>query len=175
MPASYPLSTATFGNKVNLVDIIDASHVNTVQDEIIATQSILGVQPNLSTTPSPSGTFTATATSFANVSARLANIETGVVSDAHTQYIRKTGDTANVIAVAANTTKGLVIRAAASQSASLQEWQTSVGSPVTIINASGAMTTIAPDSSGYVRTIHVSTGTPTVSDGNNGDVWLKYT
>jgi hypothetical protein len=61
-----------------------------LQDEVVAIESILGVTPSLSTTPSAGGTFTPTATTFTSVSARLANIETGIVADVHTQYVNKT-------------------------------------------------------------------------------------
>ena len=172
MPSAYPNSPATFLNKTNIVDVIDQSHVNNLQDEVVATQSTFGVQPNVSTSPSPTGLFLTTSTPFATVSARLANIETGIVADTHTQYIRKNGDTANVVQPTAATTKGLVIRGAASQSASLQEWQSSGGSAVTVVTSTGALTTVAPANSAYVRNIHVSTSAPT--GGNDGDVWLKY-
>jgi hypothetical protein len=61
-----------------------------MQEEIVAIQSILGVTPSLSTAPNPTGTFISTATTFNTVAARLANIETGIVADVHTQYINKT-------------------------------------------------------------------------------------
>lgn len=182
MAASYPTSVAVFGTKQNVVDIIDASHPNSIQDEVIATQATLGTNPTLSTTPSPSGTFVASSTSFATVSARIANIETGVVADSHSQYIRKASDTSNTIIPAAVGNKGLVIRAAAGQTANLQEWQNSAGTAVTAINASGSITgvvsqtngtvTTASTASGVVRNIYVSTSNP--AGGSDGDVWLKY-
>jgi len=104
MAASYPSSTVVFTTKQNIVDIIDASHPNVVQDEIVAIESTLGVQPNLSTTPSPTGTFVATSTSFVNVSARLANLETGIVADTHTQYVKKV----NGSVTTASTSSGVV-------------------------------------------------------------------
>lgn len=104
MAASYPASTVVFTTKQNIVDIVDASHPNIIQDEIVAIESTLGVSPNLSTTPSPSGSFVATSTSFANVSARLANLETGVVADTHTQYVKKVNGTVTT----ASTSSGVV-------------------------------------------------------------------
>lgn len=104
MAASYPSSTVVFTTKQNIVDIIDASHPNVVQDEIVAIESTLGVNPNLSTTPSPTGTFVATSTSFVNVSARLANLETGIVADTHTQYVKKV----NGSVTTASTSSGVV-------------------------------------------------------------------
>jgi hypothetical protein len=137
MAASYPTSIAGFLDKVNVVDIIDASHPNSIQSEVIAIESTLGTEPNRSTTPSPTGTFNGSSTLFSTVGLRLNNIEVGVVSDAHTQYLRKAGDTANVITIGASTTKGLVIKGAASQSATLQEWQNTGGTVLSSIDSVG--------------------------------------
>lgn len=137
MAASYPSSIAGFLDKVNIVDIIDASHPNSIQSEVIAIESTLGTEPNRSTTPSPTGTFNGASNLFSTVGLRLNNIEVGVVSDAHTQYLRKAGDTTNVITIGAATTKGLIIKGAASQSATLQEWQNTGGTVLSSIDASG--------------------------------------
>jgi hypothetical protein len=137
MAASYPTSIAGFLDKVNVVDIIDASHPNSVQAEVIAIETTLGTEPNRSTTPSSGGTFNGTSNLFSTVNLRLNNIEVGVVSDAHTQYLRKAGDTANVITVGVSTTKGLVIKGAASQSAALQEWQNTGGTVLSYIDSAG--------------------------------------
>lgn len=146
MAASYPSSVKVFTTKVNTTQVIDASHPNSVQDEVVAIQNTIGVSPNVSTTPSPSGSFNGTSNSFASVSARLANIETGVVSDAHTQYIRKTSDSVNVITTGSAATKGLIVKGSASQSANLQEWQDSSGTVVTAIGPTGALTGYTPNS-----------------------------
>lgn len=138
--ASYPSSIAIFGSKTNIVDIIDASHPNTIQDEVTAIESTLGVEPRLSTTPSSGGTFTATATTFGSVNARLANIETGIVADTHTQYIRKAGDSANVVVANSSTIKPLILKGAAGQSVSLQEWQNSGSSVIAKVDQSGNVT-----------------------------------
>jgi len=135
--ASYPSQIASFPTHVNITEIIDASHPNNIQGEVVALESTIGVNPTISTTPSPSGTFNGTSTTFATIVARLANIETGIVSDAHTQYLRKTGDSGNIITPSSAAIKGLVIQAAASQSANLQEWKNSSGTVVTSINSSG--------------------------------------
>lgn len=145
MAAAYPAGIASFINKINVTDIIDASHPNALQDEVVATQLTLGTEPNRSTSPSSSGTFNATSTLFSTVGARLNNLEVGVVSDAHTQYLRKAGDTANVITVGASTTKGLVVRGAASQSANLLEFQNSSSTVLSAINSAGAFVgTVTP-------------------------------
>lgn len=146
MAASYPSSVKVFTTKVNTTQVIDASHPNSVQDEVVAIENTLGTSPNVSTTPSPSGSFNGTSNTFGSVSARLANIETGVVSDAHTQYIRKTSDSVNVITTGSASTKGLIVKGSASQSANLQEWQDSSGTVVTAIGPTGALTGYTPNS-----------------------------
>ena len=137
--ATYPSQLKTFQNKSNTTDIIDASHPNTIQDELAAVQSTLGTVPYRSTTPSPSGTFTATATDFDTVKARLANIELGIVTDTHSQYIRKTADNANVVTPVNATTKGFVIKAFTGQTANLQEWQ-AVATITNVVAAGGGVT-----------------------------------
>jgi len=161
MTATYPASIVSYTTKVNVVDTIDASHPNLLQDEVIAIESILGVTPNLSTAPSSGGTFTATSTSFGTVSARLANIETGIVADTHIQYIKKAGDTGNIITAGAATTKPLILKGAASQSANLLEWQNSSGTVLSYIdnlgNFSGGVTmadlTISNKTANYTLTL----------------------
>jgi hypothetical protein len=137
--ATYPSQLKTFQNKSNTTDIIDASHPNTIQDELAAVQSTLGTVPYRSTTPSSSGTFNATSFDFDTVKARLANIETGIVTDTHSQYIRKTADNANVITPTNTTTKGFVIKAISGQTANLQEWQ-AVATITNVVAAGGGVT-----------------------------------
>ena len=104
MAATYPANIRSFTSKTDIQDIVYASHPNALQEEVVAIESILGVTPSLSTTPSSSGTFNATATTFATVSARLANIETGIVADTHTQYVKK----ADGAVTSASTSSGVV-------------------------------------------------------------------
>lgn len=89
--AAYPGHIATFVTKVDDVDIIFAADENTLAAEVVAIETNLGVNPQVSTSPSPASTFIALSTTFASVSARLTNIEVGIVSDAHSQYIHKIG------------------------------------------------------------------------------------
>lgn len=135
--ATYPNQVVQFPTHANIVEIIDSSHPNNIQSEVVAIQTALGTNLATSTTPSPTGTFTPSSTVFSDVKARLAHIETGVVSDAHSQYIRKTGDSANVITPGSSSIKGLIVKGAASQSANLQEWQTSAGVATTYVDANG--------------------------------------
>lgn len=138
MVASYPGSIKVFSSKTNITDVIDASHPNSLQEEVLAIESVLGVNPNVSTTPSPVGTFNATSQTFANLGARLSNIETGIVADTHTQYIKKTADSQNIITSAANGNVSLIVKAKSGQTANLQEWRPSAtNTPVTYIDPSG--------------------------------------
>jgi hypothetical protein len=98
--ATYPGSVRSFTTKVDVTGIVYAAHPNDLQEEVVAIESILGITPSLSTTPNAGGTFTATTTSFATVSARLANIETGIVADVHTQYVNKTNGTVTTASTA---------------------------------------------------------------------------
>lgn len=138
MAASYPSSVRSFSTKRNTLDIVDASDPNSLQEEVIAIESTLGVNPNVSTSPSVNGSFANTATTFASVAARLANIEIGVVSDAHTQYIRRTGNETLTNAIASNV--AFIVKGATSQSADLQQWRTSSNNIVARIDSSGTFT-----------------------------------
>lgn len=91
--ASYPASIVNFGAAlVDYVDVIRASHVNNLQSEVVAIETTVGTTPTVATSPSSSGTWSP-GTSFATVSARLANIEQGIVGDSHTQYVKLSGST----------------------------------------------------------------------------------
>jgi hypothetical protein len=140
--ASYPNSVQVFSTHLNTVEIIDAAHPNLLQAEVVAIESALGsaadgTDPRLSQTVTSASTWSPTATTYTTVAERLNNIEKGVAGDSHAQYIRKTGDTANVVQPAVGTTIGLVIKGNASQSANLQQWQTSDGTVVAYIDVNG--------------------------------------
>jgi hypothetical protein len=137
MTASYPNSVKVFPTHVNVTEVIDAGHPNAIQDEVVAIESALGANPALSTTPSSSGTFVSSSTSFSTVSARIANVETGVVADSHTQYLRKAADGSNTIIPNNSTTKGLIVKAVAGQTANLVEFQDANGNVVGYVDANG--------------------------------------
>lgn len=136
MAASYPNSVKAFTTHVNVTEVIDAGHPNSIQDEVVAIESTLGTTPSVATAATASG-WSNISTDYTTVTARLANIEKGVVADAHTQYIRKAGDSANVITASTSSTKGLIIKAAASQSVNIQEWQDSTGTVLSYIDSNG--------------------------------------
>lgn len=149
MAASYPsniVSNTTFPTHSDGTEIIDASTPNNLQAEVQQIETYLGVNPHISTSPSSSGTFTATSTTYSNLTSRLANIETGIVADTHTQYIRKTSDVSNVIQTGSASTKGLVIKASASQTANLLEIQDSSGNVINAISSSGSIAGVIPSS-----------------------------
>ncbi len=135
MAAVYPGSIRNFTTKANTVDTIDASHPNLIQEEVTAIESVLGINPNLSTTGS--GAYTNVATSWGTVSSRLANIENGITGDVHTQYLKLSGG--GIVLSTSASSVPLVVRAAASQVANLQEWRNSAGTVVASISPSGAV------------------------------------
>ena len=135
MTASYPSSIRSFSTKRNTLDIVDAADPNSIQEEVIAIEGILGVNPNISTAPLSTGTFVTTSTAYTNLTARLANIETGIVSDSHTQYIRRTGNETITNATASNV--ALTVKGAASQTADIQQWKNSSGTVLASIEADG--------------------------------------
>ena len=135
--ASYPSQVALFPTHVNITEIIDAAHPNNIQSEVIAIETIIGTDPSTSTTPNPSGTFNASSSTYLTLKDRIANIETGIVSDSHAQYLRKSSDSSNVITPSTTSIKGLVIKARSGQSANLQEWQLADGTVVSYIDEDG--------------------------------------
>ena len=60
MAADFPTTVKTFTAKSNNVDTIDASHVNDLQDEVNAIETLLGAGSNRSTAWTPSFTFETT-------------------------------------------------------------------------------------------------------------------
>ena len=142
MAASYPSSVKAFTTHVNVTEVIDAGHPNSIQDEVIAIESTLGTTPSIATAASASG-WANTAIDYTTINGRLANIEKGVVADAHPQYIRKTGDNANIITPSSGNVAGLVITGASSgQSANLQEWRDSYGNLVAYIDPTGKFSAV---------------------------------
>lgn len=144
MAASYPSTIRSFSTKRNVLDVIDAADPNSLQEEVVAIESIIGINPNISTSPSSTGTFATTSTSYTNLTQRLANIETGIVSDSHTQYIRRTGNEVIVNSAASNI--ALSVKGAANQTADLQQWRDSANNVLAKITASGGLTVSSLDS-----------------------------
>lgn len=135
MTATYPGAVRVFTTKVNNIDIIDASHPNTLQEEMVAVQNVLGVNPQESS--GLTGTYVSVATDFGSVSARLDNIEKGITGDTHTQYLKRTGG--GSIINSTSTSVGLTVQGASGQTANLQEWKNSSGSVVAAIDPNGTL------------------------------------
>lgn len=133
MAAVYPGTVREFQNKQNTTDIIDASHPNLLQDEMTAVQTTLGANPQVSTTPT--GTFTSVTTDFGTVTARLANIERGIVGDTHSQYVKVVGG--STIQPSSGATIPLIVKGTNSQTANLQEWRTVNNALVAYVSPSG--------------------------------------
>ena len=148
MAASYPASIVNFGlPKQNLTDIIQAADPNSLRDEVVAIETVVGTSPTQSTSPSGSSTWHNDARDFSTINARLINIEAGVVADAHTQYVKITGG--NTITPGAITTVGLTIEATSGQTADLQRWKDSAGTTVTKITSEGTIVTNGIELNGF--------------------------
>lgn len=141
MAAVYPGAIRSFTTKVNNIDIIDAAHPNVLQEEVVAIESILGVNPQISTAPTTG--WIGISTAFSTVSERLANIEKGLVSDTHSQYVSKSGG--SIISSSGPTVHGLVVKAAPGQTVNLQEWQLADGTLLAYINPAGNLVTTGTD------------------------------
>lgn len=138
MTATYPGTVRPFTVKRDDFDTVYAADVDSLQDEVVAIESTLGTNPNISTTVSASGTFNAVSTSYSTLNARLANIEAGIVADTHTQYVKNTGGS-----VVNNTTASnvpLQINGASGQTSPLQVWATSAGTSVASVSQTGTVT-----------------------------------
>jgi hypothetical protein len=129
--ASYPGTIKIFTPKVDNITPVYAEHPNSLQDEVVAMQKIIGLKPHVSTTSNPAHTFLATANdwydpatnpdeSLRGLVGRLANIETGLVADVHSQYLKRIGG--DEIQPGSSITTGLRIRCAASQTAPLLQF-----------------------------------------------------
>lgn len=91
MTASYPANIASFPTRQD-DEVIDNSHMNSVQDEIVAIELTLGT----SLLSKATGAYNAVTSSFNSLSSRLDNIERGVGSSdvaIHPQYLAKVGGT----------------------------------------------------------------------------------
>lgn len=134
MAASYPTSVRAFTSKVDVIDVIQAADPNSLQEEVVAIESAIGTSPATATAATASG-WANTATDYVTLTARLANIEKGIVADSHTQYVKNTGG--STINNSSSSIVGLTVKGASGQTARLQEWQNSSGTVLAYIDASG--------------------------------------
>lgn len=136
--ASYPENQVNFGpDKVNTVDLIQASDPNTLRAEVVAIESSVGLYPSVSTAASSSSSWYNDGRDYGTLVSRLANIEIGIVADTHNQYIKKTSDSSNVIVAGSSSLIPLVIKGAVSQTVALQQWVDSTGAVLSFIDAHG--------------------------------------
>lgn len=133
---AYPSSPASFSTHIDVTDTILAAHVNSLQTEVYAIETNIGMSPSLATAATTTG-WANTNTDYGTLVARLANIEKGVVSDAHTQYIHKVGG--DSIVPSAVGVKGLVVQATSGQTANLVEFQNSSATVVSSVDATGKL------------------------------------
>jgi hypothetical protein len=157
MPASYPSSVRVFTTKQNVVDTVDASHPNSLQEEIVAVETTLGLNPATSTTPNPSETYEGSSSNLGTVSARIAKVELGVVADSHTQYVRKIADGAqsNKVQAGLATNRALIVQGALNQSVNLLEFQGSGNEIIAGVTPDGTFTgkTLAANIQGSVTAV----------------------
>jgi hypothetical protein len=133
MAASYPSGVRPFESKVDFTQIIFAEHVNSVQEEIVALESYVGVNPHVS--GGYVGTFDDSTVTFSSLAARLSNIEKGIKGDVHTQYMRFTGG--ETIQSSNSTVIGLNIQGFSNQTADLLRFKNSAGTILTKIDKDG--------------------------------------
>lgn len=133
----FPAAIPTFTTKIDIYDVLFASHVNGLQNEVVAIASSLGVNPHVSPVVSPGTSFITAATTHATLGARLSNIENGVAGDSHTQYAKTAGG--STILSSATGVVGLNVRAMAAQTANILECRNSAGTVVFAVTAAGAV------------------------------------
>jgi len=142
MTATYPGSVFPFTTKVDNTETIYAADINNIQNEVMAIESVVGLTPGTSVTTyaNPTGSnpvYNPTAFTYPSLTARLANIEQGIVQDVHTQYVHRTGG--DVITNSSASNVGLTVTGASGQTANLQNWTNSSGTVVASISANGSL------------------------------------
>lgn len=135
MAASYPGTSPSFTTKVDNSDNVMADHVNKLQVELKAVADTIGINPQISGAMAGGDFNLNPSTSYSNLSARVANVEAGLYKSINTNYVSITG--ASTITSSAASVKGLVIKAAPSQTANLQEWQNSSGTVNSYVDKDG--------------------------------------
>lgn len=138
--ATYPGSIELFAGKNPRTDNVDpvmAADVNLLYAEVSAIETAVGVSP--ATTPSWSGDFDGTTTSWGTLTARVANLEKGVKAAIDGRVKTAGGST---IQPSATSVTGLVFRSITSQTANLLEIRDTANTLVTSVGPSGHIATI---------------------------------
>lgn len=138
MAASYPSSVRNFGTKIDFVTPVVAADPNSIQEEVVAIENTLGLSPTISTANDSAGSYQNSPTIYPTVSARIANVEQGVVADVHTQYIRRNGGEAVINVYPAS--RALLVKGAALQTAFIFDVQDSAGNSLLSVSAAGVLT-----------------------------------
>jgi hypothetical protein len=164
--AAYPASVKSFTTKVDFSDTVLAEHVNSLQEEVNSLQTNLGTL--IKTGSGWVGNVDFVTTSWDTLKDRLANIEYGL-KDVYDEYVSDVGG--SVIISSAIGVKGLVVRARASQTANLVEFQTSASAVVTKVLPDGTIQTRGKE---LVPVIYAATQ-PTGSEYAAGTIWVDST
>ena len=166
MTAAYPSSVKSFTTKVDFTDTVLAEHVNSLQEEVNALQSNIGTL--IKTGSGWVGSVDFITTNWNTLKDRLANIEYGL-KDVYDEYVSNVGG--SIITSSAIGVKSLVVRARASQTANLVEFQTSASAVVTKVLPDGTIQTRGKE---LVPVIYAATQ-PTGSDYAAGTIWVDST
>ena len=166
MTAAYPSSVKSFTTKVDFTDTVLAEHVNSLQEEVNALQNNIGTL--IKTGSGWVGSVDFITTNWSNLKDRLANIEYGL-KDVYDEYVSNVGG--SVITSSAIGVKSLVVRARASQTANLVEFQTSASAVVTKVLPDGTIQTRGKE---LVPVIYAASQ-PTGSDYAAGTIWVDST
>ena len=166
MTAAYPSSVKSFTTKVDFTDTVLAEHVNSLQEEVNALQNNLGTL--IKTGSGWVGSVDFITSNWNTLKDRLANIEYGL-KDVYDEYVSNVGG--SVITSSAIGVKSLVVRARASQTANLVEFQTSASTVVTKVQPDGTIYTRGKE---LVPVIYAATQ-PTGSDYAAGTIWVDST
>jgi len=172
MVAQYPTAVREYSARTDLVDIVVADNVNSLQEEVRAIETALGVS---STGTSPmvstfSGTWSSATTSWTTLGARLLNIEAGLVSGlgAAAPYVLKTGGSQVLTA----TNVGLSLKTGAGTLALLETYTSAnvLGFNVTYLGIPrvGTNNVLYVNSSEYNSLVSYSLGA--LGIGSNGQV-----
>lgn len=90
---AYPGAVTSFTTKVDLTDTVLATHINSLQTEVVAVETTLGANI-LTTNAFADGTAFAASTTWTSVSDRIANLERGIAKGTTlSAYLQKTGGT----------------------------------------------------------------------------------
>jgi hypothetical protein len=135
MAANYPLTQISFTQKVDLRDIVLASDINSVYDEVTAIGVTLGTLP-AENTGWQGGSFDQSTTSWNTVRERIQNIEYGLYT-AFNDRVNKTGGT--TITPLTNTVVNLTVQSKVGQTADIFQGKTSSGNTVTKIDKDGIL------------------------------------